>query len=194
MHDRLDHDRMNDGTNHDAALAAALQALPANRPAHDGWPDLAARIRRRRNTRRTVWFTLPAAFAAGIALALLWPQGAVHAPAPAQLAQPADEATRTPADAELATLQASSRQWQNWVQNLDDNGAPLDSRALAQAVTLQDRIGLVDLQLSAARDPATLTDLWQQRITLLQRLGLLHLQPYVVADQASPVAAHAILM
>jgi hypothetical protein len=190
MHDRLDHDRMND----DASLAAALRALPPVAPAHDAWPDLAARIRRRRNTRRTVWFTLPAAFAAGIALALLWPHGSMHAPVPVRLAQPAGGSTQAPADAQLATLQASSRQWQNWVQNLDDNGAPLNNRALAQAVTLQDRIGLVDLQLSAARDPATLTDLWQQRITLLQRLGLLHLQPYVVADQASPVAANAILM
>jgi hypothetical protein len=194
MHDRLDHDHMNTRPNDDAALAAALRALPTSRPERDAWPDLAARIRRRRNTRRTVWFTLPAAFAASIALALLWPHGSMHAPAPVQLAQPTGGSAKQPADAQLATLQASSRQWQNWVQNLDDNGAPLDSHALAQAVSLQDRIGLVDLQLSAARDPATLTDLWQQRITLLQRLGLLHLQPYAVADQASPVAAHAIPM
>jgi hypothetical protein len=69
------------------------------------------------------------------------------------------------------------------VQHLDADGAPLNGRALAQAVALQDRIGMIDLQLSAARDPATLTDLWQHRITLLQRLGLLHLQPYEVAEQ-----------
>lgn len=188
MHDRLDHDRMND----DAALAAALRALPTIRPAHDAWPDLAARIRRRRNTRRTVWFTLPAAFAASIALALLWPRAPLQAPAPTpvHIAQPSAASAKIVTGTDIAALQASSRQWQTWVQNLDDNGAPLNGRVLAQAVTLQDRIGLVDLQLSAAHDPSTLTGLWQQRITLLQRLGLLHLQPYRVAEQANP-AAHA---
>ncbi|MGH8233908.1 MAG: hypothetical protein ACREPU_06895 [Rhodanobacteraceae bacterium] len=189
MHDRLDHDRMND----DAALAAALRAIPATLPARDAWADLAARIRRRRNTRRAVWFTLPAAFAAGIALAVLWPRASLHAPSPTPIraAQSVTAPANTTTDTDIAALQASSRQWQTWVQNLDDNGAPLNDRALAQAVALQDRIGLVDLQLSATRDPATLTDLWQQRITLLQRLGLLHLQPYMVAEQVVPAAARA---
>ncbi|MGH8215080.1 MAG: hypothetical protein ACREPZ_05250 [Rhodanobacteraceae bacterium] len=181
MHDRPDHYRMN-AENDDDALAAALRALPAAYSNRDAWPELAARIRRRRRTRRTVWFTLPPAFAACLALALLWPHGSVHAPAPVQLAQTAGGSTQAPAAADLAALQASSSQWQTWVQNLDDHGAPLNGRALAQAVSLQDRIGMIDLQLSAARDPTTLTDLWQHRITLLQRLGLLHLQPYAVAE------------
>lgn len=183
MHDRPDPYRMND-MNDDASLAAALRALPATRPGHDAWPALAARIRRRRRIRRTVWFTLPAAFAACLALALLWPHGSMHAPAPVQLAQPAGGSAKASPGANLATLQASSRQWQTWVQNLDNDGAPLNGHELVQAVALQDRIGMIDLQLSAARDPATLTDLWQRRITLLQRLGLLHLQPYTVAERA----------
>ncbi|HET7612065.1 MAG TPA: hypothetical protein VFK29_09795 [Rhodanobacteraceae bacterium] len=182
MHDGPDYHPMNDNDD-DASLAAALRALPAPRPERDAWPALAARIRHRRRTRRAVWFTLPPAFAACLALALLWPHGTAHAPTPVQLAQPAGAATRPTADADLAALQASSRQWQTWVQHLDADGAPLNGRALAQAVALQDRIGMIDLQLSAARDPATLTDLWQHRITLLQRLGLLHLQPYEVAEQ-----------
>lgn len=189
MHDRPDHHRMNE----DAALSAALRALPTIRPTHDGWPALAARIRRRRRTRRTVWFTLPPAFAACLALALLWPDASLHAPAPVRLAQPGETAQASPA-MDLAALQASSRQWQTWVQNLDDNGAPLNGRALAQAVALQDRIGMIDLQLSAARDPATLTDLWQSRIALLQRLGLLHLQPDAVAEQGRPSVTHTTIL
>ena len=194
MRDRLDHDSMkHDPGKDEATLAAALRALPASAPARDAWPELAARIRRRRATRKTVWFTLPAAFAAGIALTLAWPRLHLSAPtpAPAHIVQ-----TPRPAGAgnapDLAALQTSSRQWQAWVQNLDRDGAPLDGRQLAQAVSLQDRIGLVDLQLSAARKPATLADLWQQRIALLQQLGLLHLQPYRVAEQTATDSNHAI--
>ena len=183
MHDWPDHHHMKD-RNDDAGLAAALRALPATCPERDAWPALAARIHRRRRIRKTVWFTLPPALAACLALALIWPHGSMHAPAPVRLAQTAGESTRAPGDADLAALQTSSRQWQTWVQNLDADGTPLNGRALEQAVALQDRIGMIDLQLSAARDPATLTDLWQHRITLLQRLGLLHLKPYAVAEQA----------
>ncbi len=189
MHDRLDYHRMNE----DASLAAALRALPDSAPTPNLWPELAARIRHRRAVRRAVWFTLPAAFAAGIALTLAWPRLRLPTPPPAaghiaQAPRPAGADTAP----DLAALQTSSRQWQAWVQNLDRDGSPLDGRRLAQAVALQDRIGLVDLQLSAARKPSTLADLWQQRIALLQQLGLLHLQPYRVAEQAATDSNHAI--
>lgn len=196
MHDRLDHHRMND----DASLGAALRALPDATPPSGAWPQLAARARRRRNARRILWTGLPAALAAGIALFIAWPHVTLHhaAPAPVRIAQssaPTPVSPTTPhrvaPAADLAALQTSSTQWQAWVQNLDHQGAPLDGRALASAVVLQDRIGLIDLQLSAARNPATVADLWQQRITLLQQLGLLHLQPYLVAEQALPTHANA---
>jgi hypothetical protein len=200
MHDRLDHHRMNDDMNNEASLAAALRALPANTPPHDGWPALSAKLRRRRALRRTVWFTLPAALAACLALALAWPHVNLRKPlsAPVRIAQPAASGAKAPRvatpAADIAALQASSAQWQTWVRKLDRAGAPLDGRALAAAVTLQDRIALVDLQLSAARNPATVASLWQQRITLLQQMGLLHLQPYMVAEQAQPTRAHTTLM
>ncbi|MBS0381897.1 MAG: hypothetical protein JSR56_05645 [Proteobacteria bacterium] len=188
MSTRLDHH----GLNEDATLAAALRGLPAETPPTDAWAQLATRTRRRRSTRRILWTGLPAALAAGIALFVAWPHVTLRhdVPAPARAAQSSSPAQASPNGAapatELAALQSSSAQWQAWVQNLDRNGAPLDGRALAGAVTLQDRIGLIDLQLSAARNPATTADLWQQRITLLQQLGLLHLQPYLVADQTPP--------
>lgn len=192
MHDRLDHGSMNE----DAALAQALRALPPRVPAQDAWPELAARIRRRRTVRRSVWFTLPAAFAAGIALTLAWPQLHRHATsqAPVRVAMQSANHAGTAAAPGILALQASSQQWQAWVQTLDRNGAPLDGRQLARAVAVQDQIGMVDLQLSAARNPATAADLWQQRITLLQQLGLLHLQPYLVATQRSASHDHRISM
>jgi hypothetical protein len=205
MHDRLDHDPMNydprqdgPGDPDDASLGAALRALPASAPARDLWPEMAARVRRRGAARKAVWFTLPAAFAAGLALTFAWPQFHRHAASPAftPVATQSSSHAATPKAAanDLAALQASSQQWQAWVQKLDRDGAPLDGRQLTQAVALQDRIGLVDLQLSAARNPSTTVELWQQRITLLQQLGLLHLQPYLVATQRPANGEHVISM
>ena len=204
MHDRLDHDfmkydpRKDDPRDPDeTSLGAALRALPASAPARDLWPEMALRARRRGAVRKAVWFTLPAAFAAGIALTFAWPQFHRHATPPAftPVATQTSSHAATPAAAnDLAALQASSQQWQAWVQKLDRDGAPLDGRQLTQAVALQDRIGLVDLQLSAARNPSTTADLWQQRITLLQQLGLLHLQPYLVATQRPANGEHLISM
>lgn len=193
MHDRPDHHGMND----DAALGAALRALPMQAPPPAGTlPRLTARIRRRQLARRVATFGLPAALAAGLALFVAWPQAALHRDAPATADIAATSTLTRPAAAvpALASLQASSAQWQAWVQHLDRDGAPLDGRALANAVTLQDRIGLIDLQLSAARNPATSADLWQQRITLLQQLGLLHLHPWLAGTQAPGQSSHVILM
>lgn len=192
MHDRLDHNPMND----DASLAAALRALPTSTPMRDAWPQLASRIRRRGVVRKTIWFTLPAAFAAGMALTLAWPHlhRSASSPAPARVAMQSSGHAATSAAPDIDALQASSQQWQAWVQKLDLNGTPLDGRQLTQAVALQDRIGLVDLQLSAARNPSTTADLWQQRITLLQQLGLLHLQPYLVAAHRPANNDHLISM
>lgn len=192
MHDRLDSFHMNE----DESLGAALRALPASAPDCDAWPALSALVRHRRSVRRTVWYTLPAAFGCAIALAFAWPHVHLRAPLPPPqrtVSQPA-RANARPAAPDISALQASSTEWQAWVQNLDRNGGPLDGRRLAQAVSLQDRIGLVDLQLSTARAPTTVADLWQQRITLLQQLGLLHLQPYRIAEQATPDRAGAIPM
>lgn len=211
MHDRLDHDFMkHDPMNRDpgkrdpgkdeAALAAALRALPASTPTRDAWPELASRIRRRSVVRKAVWFTLPAAFAAALALTLAWPQfhRRAVASAPARVAMQTSRHAAAPAalaaSTDIDALQTSSQQWQAWVQKLDRNGAPLDGRQLTQAVGLQDRIGLVDLQLSAARNSSTTADLWQQRIALLQQLGLLHLQPYLVATQRPASNDHLISM
>ena len=176
MHDEFDQQRMNG----DAALAAALRALPAAATPRDGWERLAVRIQHRRRVRNTLRVALPAALAAGVAVAIgltSFRQAPTPAPRVAQQAEPTHAAV--PAD----TLRAQSLRLQAWVQTLDRGGAPLDGDALATAVSLQDRIGLVDLQLSAATDPATRASLWRQRIDLLQRLGLLHLQQYAVADR-----------
>lgn len=185
MHDEAHHEPVNG----DPALAAALRTLAEATPPHDGWPALAARIARRRRTRTMLRIAVPASLAAGVAIAVamphLWP---AHAPSSSpRVAQRATVPTRA-SGTDLSALRTQSQRLQAWVRTLDRNGAPLSGDALAGTVALQDRIGLVDLQLSAATDPAARASLWQERNILLQRLGLLHLQPYSVAEhtQARP--------
>lgn len=178
MYDEFDRQRMNG----DAALTAALRNLPPATPPRDGWERIAARLRHRRRVRNTLRMALPAALAAGIALVFGLPQlRSTPAPAPriAQQATPGHVESATDLDA----LRTRSERLQAWVRTLDQGGAPLNGDALAGAVALQDRIGLLDLQLSSATDPDTRASLWQQRIALLQQLGLLHLQPYTVAER-----------
>ncbi len=182
MHDRLDH-----SMNEDAALAAALRALPAATPPADAWARLAARIVHRRRIRTGLRIALPAALAAGTVLAFAWPRGPGHQPSPPGHPVAQSAPAKAPAAGGLASLQAHSRQLQAWVHALDRDGPPLNGDALAQAVALQDRIGLIDLKISANRDPGTAASLWQQRNALLERLGLLHLQPDSVAEQHAAI-------
>jgi hypothetical protein len=185
MHDEAHHEPLNG----DDALAAALRALPEATPPRESWERIAARIARRRRVRTALRIALPAALAAGVAIAIvvpdLWPS-----PAPSTAPRVAQNAVAAAhiSESDLAALRTQSQRLQAWVQTLDRGGAPLDGNALAGAVALQVRIGLVDLQLSAATDPATRASLWQERNTLLQQLGLLHLRPYTVAEhtQATP--------
>lgn len=180
MHDESDQQRMRD----DAALAAALRALPDAMPPSGGWERIAARIARRRRARNTLRIAVPVALAASVAITVMlprwWPS---HAPAsPPRVARQAAPVATHATNADVGALRAQSQRLQAWVRTLDRNGAPLGGDSLAGAVALQDRIGLVDLQLSAATDPATRASLWQERNVLLQQLGLLHLQPYSVAE------------
>ena len=188
MHDRLDRQRMNE----DAALTAALRALPPADPPDGGWQRLAARIAHARRRRTWLRVALPAALAAGVVLAAWLPQ--LHR-APTRGHAVAQRAAPHPAPApDVAALRAHSQRLQDWVRTLARDGAPLDAAALADAVALQDRIGLIDLQLSATHDPAASAALWQQRNALLQRLGLLRLQPSTVAMQTRGARAGTMLL
>ena len=188
MHDRLDRQRMND----DTALAAALRALPAGEPPGGGWQRLAVRIAHERRRRTLSRIALPAALAAGVAFAVWLPQ-ARHTPTPVRaVAQQA--ASNRAAIVDVAALRVHSQRLQDWVRTLDREGAPLDAAALADAVSLQNRIGLVDLQLSATHDSSASAALWQQRNALLERLGLLRLQPYSVAMQTRAARADTTIL
>ncbi|HET7359293.1 MAG TPA: hypothetical protein VFJ04_04030 [Rhodanobacteraceae bacterium] len=161
----------------EAALAAALRALPQQASPHDGWPLLAARLHRRQRLRRGLRWAVPATLAAGVVLALLVPANVLHIDAPAthQVAASTLQHATTTADTQLTALRARSQRLETWVRELGASGAPLDGDALASAAELEDLIGLVDLQLGAAGDSRAQLPLWRQRVALLQQLATLRL-------------------
>jgi hypothetical protein len=192
MHDRHNHDRMND----DAGLAAALRSLPAAAPPHDAWPLLAARARRARRRKHGWRIAIPAALAAALALAIVlpdWPtRHATTTPATTACAGCGDAASATDAEAAVQAWRTRSQHLQAWVHQIDDGGAPLGGVALARAAELEDQIGLVDLQLGAGADTATQATLWHQRVVLLEALAMVRLSSSALATSDTHTTRSAI--
>jgi len=173
----------------DAALAAALRALPASAPQPDLWPELARALERKR--RLHLWhYALPVALAAGIAVALLMPRSPtrnVDAPHLATVATVDAPATGTdtsaaPAatDKELAQLHERSQTLERWIAAVAAR-APQDSRDLMAAVEVEDLIGLVDVQLGGAPSEADALALWRRRVALLQDLASIRSSGFALA-------------
>jgi hypothetical protein len=154
----------------EAALAAALRALPDAAPSPDLWPDLARSLEQRH--RRAWRYALPLALAAGLALALVLPKLAnrtVTAPQPATPIAAAPT-VQTTDDGELSQLHVRSRALERWIAAVAAR-APQDGRDLMAAVEVEDLIGLVDVQLGGARTDSDALPLWRQRVALLEDLA-----------------------
>jgi hypothetical protein len=173
MHDRGG--TMN--TTPDPDLAAALRALPEIAPQPDPWPDLARSLQGRRRAPRARHL-VPAALAAGLALAVLWPQATLRQRVPDTAPAVASEAS-APMD-EIDDLHRRSQALESWITALAAN-APQDSRDLMAAVEVEDLIGLVDLQLGAARNRADALPLWRQRVDLLEDLASIRMGGFAIA-------------
>ena len=171
MHDR-------DGTLNlpDPGLASALRALPEATPQPDLWPGLARALQPRRR-HRALRYLVPAALAAGLAFALLWPRTALRSPLPQALPT---AATGVAARDELADLRQRSQALERWVAALSAH-ATQDSRDLMAAVEVEDLIGLVDLQLGAVRDRSDALPLWRQRVALLEDLATIRVGGFAIA-------------
>jgi hypothetical protein len=181
------------------SLAEALRALPLESPPGDLWPGLAQSLgRRRRPWRRAI----PFALAAGIALALLLPRltstpprAADPAADPPTIAQSTAQSTAPAAgagDVELAALHRRSQSLERWISAFAAH-APQDSRDLMAAVEVEDLIGLVDVQLGAARGDDDALPLWRQRVALLEDLATIRRNGFAVAandDGAMGPASH----
>jgi hypothetical protein len=173
----------------DRSLRAALCALPDAAPQPDLWPDLARALAQRR--RPQVWrYVVPAALAAGLALAMLLPRGTLqHVPSEATstiavatpLPNPATASERKPAiPDELDTLHQRSQTLERWIAAVAAR-APQDSRDLMAAVEVEDLIGFVDVQLGAAHDRTQALPLWRQRVALLEDLATIRGSAYAIA-------------
>ncbi|HET7923580.1 MAG TPA: hypothetical protein VFL30_01715, partial [Rhodanobacteraceae bacterium] len=161
-------DALNDRPS-DAALAAALRALPDAAPMPDLWPELSRSLDARR--RRPWRYALPVALAAGIALALVLPKLAHRDAAPSQPVAPVANVSAPSNDVdELSQLHKRSQSLERWIAAVAAR-APQDGRDLMAAVEVEDLIGLIDVQLGGARTDSDALPLWRQRVALLEDLA-----------------------
>ncbi len=174
-------------------LRTRLHALPQATPDADTWLKLRARVQSRKSSRTRLRRNVPLALAAGIVLALglghaLHTDDASHIGTTPPRAMPAR--TGEASQASLPALQNRSLRLERWLDELRAYGAPLQGSTLARAMALQDRIGLVDLQLSAPGAANERRTLWQQRIRLLQELAMLRATQSPLAGQPLMAERH----
>lgn len=214
MHDRAD--TLNRHPDH--SLATALRGLPDATPQPDLWIDIARALEQRRTiaepdplgaTRharepqrqakpvraRPTWF-VPAALAAGIALALLLPRGAPQhsqpdiAPPPGALRMATTQPVAPDHAMELDDLQQRSQALERWI-GAASALAPQRSRDLMAAVEIEDLVGLVDVQLGAPHTADEALPLWRQRVALLEDLATIRGSAYAMAaNDTDPRASH----
>lgn len=154
-------------------LGSALRALPLAQAPDDLWPRLAAALppARRRKPLRAAW---PVAIAAVLLLALIWPRSPLSPPSPS-VAETQVTPAPAPAD-ELPALRDRSQDLERWLGVLSRQ-SPQDARSLMAAAEIADLVGLVDAQLSVARDDQEAVPLWRQRVGLLEDLAAIRSLP-----------------
>jgi predicted anti-sigma-YlaC factor YlaD len=147
-------------------VAAALRALPVQRPPRDRWPEVravAAGARRRRWI-ATGWMLLAAAAALAVVVGVRgwWPSGGQMAGQRAN----------------LDSLVSASQQMEEALRTLDPTSRVLSGRAASTIAELEDGIALVDAQLGEAQRTGASRDdllrLWQQRVQLMNQLVNVH--------------------
>jgi hypothetical protein len=138
---------------------AQLKALPAHGPARDRWPVVRAAVladRRRRRGRWGLWSLAAAAAVAGlIVVRPIWTNRL-------------DAADLARAKRQCATLEQELGRY-------DPDARVTSGRAAALAAALEDRIALIDGELTrlgpqTPARPAALVKLWQQRVDLMEQL------------------------
>lgn len=152
---------MNRTANEPQGLPEQLRALPGLEPPPRVWAAITAE--RAKRARRTRWLpTLGTALAASLvmAVALVTLQAPVEEPAP-------------PAD--TARLVAQSQDLDAALIRIAPATRVLDLQTAGTIVALEDRIALVDEHLQrAALDSPAATELWRQRVDLMEALVGVH--------------------
>jgi hypothetical protein len=139
---------------------AQLKALPVHRPPRDRWPavrDTVLAERRRRRERLGVWSVAAAAVVAGLVVFRPFWTGPV-------------------AGAELARVKQQSATLEQQLQRYEPDGRVTTGREAAVASALEDRIAVIDGELTRMEppdlgvNPTELVKLWQQRVDLMRQL------------------------
>jgi hypothetical protein len=146
----------------DTPLRDALRALPLAAPPASALPALQARhARRRRERLLRRWLPLAAAAAVcALALSPLLRQGAPQQPA-----------TSAAVDPDLAALIAQNQVYESALRSAAFGGGAQSARSALAGAEIEDLIGMLDLELSAAGDADAARDLWRQRLVLMQELA-----------------------
>ena len=143
------------------ALREELRALPALTPPPRVWHAIVAE--RERAARRSGWLpTLGVALAASLVMAVALMT--LEQPAPA-----------SGSDDEVARLAVQSGNLQRALSGLAPGNRVLDLQTAGTIVALEDRIAVVDAHLQrTSLQPTTATELWRQRVNLMEALVGVH--------------------
>jgi hypothetical protein len=164
----------------DVRLRDALRALPLVEPATCALPALQAKLARRQRERsRRRWLPLAAAAAIGVVALVPMLRGGL-----APTASPVGSAL----DADTAALIAQNQIYESALRSAAFSGRPLSARSAMAGAEIEDLIGMLDLELSAAPDDDAARALWQQRLALMHDLASVRandLPDHLTADNAS---------
>lgn len=155
-----------DGMNGRDDLGEALRALPLAAPAGDLWPALERSLAPKRPRWR-----VPAAVAAALMLGFVGARLALHESGVVPAA-PSATADAPAAHGEIERLRTQSRELEEWLAARPAQ-ADLGASTLMAAAEVEDLVGFVDVQLSAARNDGEALPLWRQRVALLEDLALI---------------------
>ena len=144
------------------AVQRALAALPEQRPSQDLWPALRTELASRRQHRRWVLAGWTAAGLAATFTLVIGVRGGLEAMHEAKIARQTKE------------LVATSQRLEQQLRTSDTGGRVVSGRVAGTIVQLEDRIALIDAELSrAGADRYASQDvvsLWQERVRLLDTL------------------------
>jgi hypothetical protein len=149
---------------------ARLKALPALRPARDGWPAIHSRVTAERHRRKTRWMGI-----AGLAMAA----SVTFAVVLTDVSNVDDAAAST--SVAIDSAKAQSRELENAILQFDPESRVIDGRTARLTADLENQIARLDRELQQmqviedlAREHEVLR-LWRQRVGLLDALVDVHI-------------------
>jgi len=164
-------------------LAAALRRMPQRQPPRGTWQEIRRQAEReglvkpprRRRLRRDLEWLAVGAVAATVVIALLDLPLSGTAPGgdPAPARATGFAATPAENDASLGSLMARSRLLEEALRAAPEKRRVMRASTASTIVTLEDRIAMIDQQLSFPERPLTEAEakaLWRERVQLMDSL------------------------